>query len=386
MGSKIAIVVASLLVALLPLGCADSGSVGQDPSPMPASLAGLAEAHGRRFGTAVVHDALFDTTQPELARRYTTTLAREFNLLVPESELKMANVWTAESTLDLRKADRIAAWAVAHNVKMRAHSLVWYRSVPPWLVAGYRRGDYSREQVAALVQWYISRVMTHYKASYPGLVVAWDVVNEAIGPNDPTTSDTFGLRPVGTDFQDSGADFWRLTLGDDYVEKAFHWARAADPDARLFYNDDHAEFPNPKGEAIYTFVTALKAAGTPIDGIGLECHLDVSYLDMSLPGIVFTPEAISATVDRWIRTGLEVQVTEADISMKVGQDDRQAKLYADLLRASLPKAGVTAFTTWGFTDLVSWHAASTPLYFDRDIAPKPAYFALLEALRTWDGK
>jgi endo-1,4-beta-xylanase len=353
------------------------------PSVTARSLRAPATSHGKYFGTAVVHGALFNTSQPELSRRYEEVLASQFNLIVPESEMKMASLWVAEQRIDFTKADQIADWAVAHGMKMRGHTLLWHRSLPPWLVEGFTAGEYAKDDVARLVEWYVAEVMSHYKTNYPGLVIAWDVVNEAIGPNDPTVSDSFGLRPQGADFLKSGEDFWRWTLGDDYPEKAFRWARAADPQAKLFYNDYHAEYPNPKGDAIYRFVTGMQARGVPIDGIGLQCHFDLAWLDRSFPGITFSNTAIAASVDRWIGAGLEVQVTEADIAMKPGEEARQAKLYADLLTATLLKTGVSAFVTWGFTDLVSWKESATPLYYDRKIEPKPARDSMLKVLDRW---
>jgi endo-1,4-beta-xylanase len=236
--------------------------------------------------------------------------------------------------------------------------------------------------VAGLVRWYFGEVMDHFSRKYPGLVVAWDVVNEAIGPNDPRTEGGFGLRPPGADYLGAGEDFWRLCLGDDYAEKAFRWAREADPEAKLFYNDYHDEYFNPKGQAIFAFVSAMRERGAPIDGIGLQCHFSLSYLDMSYPGIDFSLGSISETVDSWIEAGLEVHVTEADVGMRSGEEGEQADFYAGLLAATLLKDGVSTFATWGFTDLVSWREDERPLYFDRSLNPKQSYYSMLEALKS----
>ena len=347
------------------------------------SLAIYADNHEKFIGSSIVLGALDNPARPELSARYREVASSQFNLIVPESEMKMAAMWKAGDKIDFDMADRIADWAVENDMKMRGHVLVWHRSLPNWLVDGYFSGIYNSSDVSNLVEWYITRVIGHYGTKYPGLVIAWDVVNEAIGPNDCRQDANFGLRPPGADYETKGEDFWRLTLGDDYVKKAFLWARAADPEAKLFYNDYHNEYSNPKGEAIYKFVNGLIADNVPIDGIGLQCHFSVSYLDMSYPNITFSFENISATIDRWIACGLDVQITEADIGMNAGQEDRQMNFFSALLKASLFKSGVSAFVTWGFTDLVSWREDEKSLYFDTRINPKPAYYAMLDALSSW---
>jgi endo-1,4-beta-xylanase len=372
--------ISALPLVLVISSCAALGK--GDQVTLSDSLSRQALARGKSFGTAVALNALFNEERPELSRRYREILASQFDLIVPESEMKMAALWTAPDSIDFRRADSIADWAAANGLKMKAHVLVWHRSLPSWLVASYGRGDYSKAEVALLVEWYIREVMTHYKNAYPGLVTAWDVVNEAIGPNDPRTSGSFGLRPPGTDYQGAGQDFWRMTLGDDYAERAFRWARAADSSAKLFYNDYHNEYDNRKGQAIFDFVSGMKSRGVPIDGIGLQCHLSLDYLDMAYPDMEFSARSISATVERWVAAGLEVQVSEADIGMGAGDEFRQAALYSDLLALTLLKDGVSAFVTWGFCDLVSWREKERPLYFDRSLNPKQAYYSMLDALKN----
>ena len=376
-----------LVAAVFGVSCSinPTDPVGDKAVPLDDSLAELASRHGKYFGTAVVHDVLFDRlepAQPALSVRYAEIVAGQFHLIVPESEMKMASMWTGDWEIDFSKVDNIADWALERGLKMRGHVLVWHRSLPDWLVEGYQAGTYTKAGVATRVAWYISEVMRHYQTKYPGLIVAWDVVNEAVGPNDPTVASVYGLRPAGDNYADAGEDFWRLTLGDDYVEKAFRWARAADPEAKLYYNDYHNAYTNAKGEAIYALVTGLKAAGVPIDGVGLQCHFDVDYLDASFPGITFSLANISQTIDRWTSAGLDVQITELDIGHSSGASARQAEFFAGLLAVCLQKEGVSAIVTWGFTDRVSWRADRRPLYFDDELNPKPAYFSMLEVLKA----
>ncbi len=347
------------------------------------SLADAASNHGKYFGSAVSYGALFNEKLPSISEKYRKTAEAQCNLITPESEMKMANIWVSETVIDYSKPDAIAGWALKNGMKMRAHTLVWHRSLPSWLVEGYKSGRYTQADIEHLVEWYITQLMTHYTLSYPGLIIAWDVVNEVIGPNDPTLDTAYGLRQPGYDYERKGEDFWRLTMGDDYAEKAFIWAHEADPNAQLFYNDYHNEYFNPKGTAIYNFVTALQDKGIPINGIGLQCHFSLEYLTMNKEGINFSLQSISNTIDAWIKTGLDVQITEADVAMKALQDGKQSEFYAALLEASLLKTGVSAFVTWGFTDLVSWKKDDFPLYFDSFINPKKSFFSMYDTLSSW---
>ena len=104
---------------------------------------------------------------------------------------------------------------------------------------------------------------------------------------------------------------------------------------------------------------------------------------MKKEGITFSLQSISDTIDAWIKTGLDVHITEADIAMKAFQDGKQADFYAELLKASLFKTGVSAFVTWGFTDLVSWKKDDLPLYFDSFINPTQSFFSMYDTLSSW---
>ena len=81
-------------------------------------------------------------------------------------------------------------------------------------------GSHTRDQLLEILHDHIETVVGRYR----GKVFAWDVVNEAVLANG-TPRDTIWLRKIGP----------------EYVKLAFQWAREADPDALLFYNDYVAE-------------------------------------------------------------------------------------------------------------------------------------------------
>jgi endo-1,4-beta-xylanase len=136
-------------------------------------------------------------------------------------------------------------------------------------------------------------------------------------------------------------------------------------------------------------VKDFKRRGVPIDGVGLQMHIPT--LDGEIPAIIAT---ISANIARLTALGVQVHITELDVSLPVNSnglprpDDltRQAEVYRGIVRACLNSAGCTAIQTWGFTDKYSWigshsrGARGQALPFDRAYQAKPAYRAILEEL------
>lgn len=313
------------------------------------SLRELAQARHLLIGAAV-GSALYDPSEPE----YSAILAREFNFVTPENAMKWGNLSPQQGVYNFQAADQIVQFAQKNSQKVRGHTLVWYQQMPNWLVAG----KFSRAELLKILEHHIKTVVGHYK----GQIAAWDVVNEAVN-DDGSLRENLFLR----------------TIGPQYIELAFRWAHQADPGAKLFYNDYSAEGLNDKSDAIYTLVKSLKAKGAPIDGVGLQTHVDITFDAKAL--------GVSQNIARLGKLGLEVNITEMDVGLR-GSSSRaellqaQAKVYADMLGICLAAPNCTAFTLWGFTDASSWRASSEPLIFDVAYDPKPAYTALQRALQS----
>ena len=293
---------------------------------------------------------------------YAATLAREYNLVEPEDALKWEVLHPQRELYDFSDADRIIAFAQLHGMKVRGHTLVWTHQNPPWLVAG----KFSDTELRSILHQHISKVMGHYR----GRVFAWDVVNEAVGETGNLRSSLWYDQPgIGLAGQ-----------GTAYLEQALRWAHEADPDALLFYNDGGGEVMNAKSDAIYGMLLDFKKRKVPIDGVGLQMHLD---LDADV-------RSIARNIQRFSDAGLQVHITEADLGIPVGHNrrvlnpedlERQASVYEAVLTACLNQRGCTAFQTWGFTDKYSWINSTSrgtrgaALFFDAQYHPKPAYAA-----------
>lgn len=302
--------------------------------------------------------------------RYVTTLAREYNLLEPENELKWEAIHPAPQVFDFLPGDQLVEFGRLHRMKVRGHCLVWGRYVPRWLSDGH----YSADQLRQLLHEHISQVVSHYK----GKVFAWDVINEAMDENGRLRSSLWYDQPgIG-----------EAGRGPAYIEQGFRWAHEADPEALLFYNEAEGEALNVKSDALYAMVRDFKRRGVPIDGVGLQMHI----LDLK-PDIA----GITANIRRLTGLGLQVHITELDVALPVEGEgrprnaadwQRQAEIYRSVALACFSQPGCTAIQTWGFTDKYSWIRNWTkgnkgsPLLFDRDYVPKPAYFAFRDVLRS----
>jgi endo-1,4-beta-xylanase len=235
----------------------------------------------------------------------------------------------------------------------------------------------SRDDALKNLKDHINRVMGHFK----GKVVGWDVVNEAISDaRDDYLRDTPARRAIG----------------DDYIVKAFEFAHAADPDAELYYNDYSNENPGKLKKTI-RLIHELKDKGVHLDAVGMQCHFRLDDAD--------APDRLDKAIQAYADEGVKVMLTELDVDVLPrrgrGADadpyvkglpavvaEAQARFYKRIFEVVLKHAKVvTRVTLWGTQDGTSWlnggfggRRTNYPLLFDRDLKPKPAVGAVLEAL------
>jgi endo-1,4-beta-xylanase len=198
--------------------------------------------------------------------------------------------------------------------------------------------------------------------------------------NEPITllgaaGDTAGLEPYV---------FYRL-LGPGYVREALDIAHAADPGARLFINDFFVEKPGEKQDRFFDLIQALVASGAPLHGVGFQGHFQLPIIG---PDFRPTREELETSMRRFAELGLDVEVTELDVTL-VSRDacelDFQRAAYHDVVAACLAVSACTGVTTWGISDRYTWIESffgvdGAPLLFDESFQPKPAYFGVRSAL------
>ena len=200
---------------------------------------------------------------------------------------------------------------------------------------------------------------------YSDILYAYDVVNEALEDNGK-------LRE----------SLWKRIIGDDYLWHAFYYADKYAPEhIKLYYNDYNEQF---KTEHVVKLAKSLvdENGESLIDGIGCQGHL---YTQDNIDKYMQTLEDFSAT-------GLEVQITEIDVSLGSWQNilqptdenlRAQGQYYYELVSRIIEanKTGTTnvgGITFWGVSDGISWRRDRSPLLFDLELNPKYSYFGAVQ--------
>ncbi|MFI7679301.1 endo-1,4-beta-xylanase [Actinophytocola sp. NPDC049390] len=300
-----------------------------------STLGAAAAQSGRYFGTAVAASKLGDST-------YSTILRREFNSITAENEMKWDATEPNRNQFNYSNGDRIASQARGQGALLRGHALLWHQQQPGWAQ------NLSGSDLRSAAINHVTQVATHYRDQ----IHSWDVVNEAFADG------TSGTR------RDSNLQ----RTGNDWIEAAFRAARNADPNAKLCYNDYNTDGINPKSTAIYNMVADFKNRGVPIDCVGFQSHLSNSV-----------PSDYQANLQRFAALGVDVQITELDIS-----GSNQANVYATVTRACLNVPRCNGITVWGIRDSDSWRQGENPLLFDNNGNKKAAYNAVLDVLNSVD--
>ncbi|MFF1508243.1 non-reducing end alpha-L-arabinofuranosidase family hydrolase [Streptomyces sp. NPDC058326] len=310
--------------------------------PSSAGAAGLgtqAAPSGRYFGTAVAAGRLGDSA-------YTAIADREFNMITPENEMKWDAIEPSRGNFQFGPADRIVNRALARGQRLRGHTTVWHSQLPSWVGAIRDAGT-----LRSVMNHHITTQVAHYK----GKIYAWDVVNEA--------------------FADGGSgqlrdSVFQKVLGNGFVEEAFRTARAADPSAKLCYNDYNIEnWSDAKTQGVYRMVKDFTSRGVPIDCVGFQSHF----------GAGGPPASFRTTLAGFAALGVDVQITELDIAQA------SPTHYANTVGTCLSVARCTGITVWGVRDSDSWRSGEKPLLFDNNGKPKPAYTAVARAFNSGSG-
>ena len=320
------------------------------------SLRNLASKVGLRFGTAV------NTAELAANAKYAQITADQFSTVTPENDMKWQVVEPTRGHYDWSAADRLVAFAQQHGQLVRGHVLLWHNQLPDWLTTGVANGSISNNELRNLLHKHVTDEVTHFK----GKIWQWDAANEFFTDNTPSTINY--------------NDFWISHLGVGVIADTFRWAHQADPKALLFYNDYNDEGIGPKSDAIYAFVQQLLAHGVPINGVGLQTHLDVQYP---------FPDRMQQNMQRFARLGLKLAVTEADVRIPLPVDATkqlaQNADYVQSLQACLAVQACISYTVWGFGDAYSWVPGVFPGegaadIYDAMLQPKPSYYALQQTL------
>jgi endo-1,4-beta-xylanase len=330
------------------------------------SLRAVANDSGLIYGAAVNEYALGKD------QSYTALMAGEAGMLVPEGAAKRRTLEQKQGKYNFALVEKLWRFAQENNQRMRGHTFVWHGSVPDWLEAAL-----AEKADDKLLTTYIEKVATHFRGRFH----SWDVVNEAVEPDDDGPD---GLRVNSP---------WYKAFGPNYIEEAFTVARGADPDTLLFYNELNLEgdiwWAEKRRVATLKLLERLRKKNVPIDGLGIQSHLKAYRVE-------YTDEVFSKFLDEVRGLGLKVLLTEFDIADIDGPADPKqrdadiASLTKRYLDVAFSKPHVLGCLTWGITDRYSWlsqwdqykwpdGSLSRGLPFDANLAPKPMETAMLAA-------
>lgn len=320
---------------------------------------------------------------------YMALVKKHFNSVTMSNLMKSCYILRQEESresadgmpvLDFSTIDDTLQWCMDNGVKMRGHTLVWHTQAPGWFFReGYEdNGGYvDKETMLARMESYIRQMLEHVQEKYPGVVYCWDVVNEAVDPDrgDPATD--FSCRKE-LDGEDNP---WYMTIGPEYVEYAFTYARKyAAEDVKLFYNDFNT-YESKKSGYIYKLCESLKEKGL-IDGIGMQGYWGLDYPKIS---------AITGTITYFAQLGLEIQITELSVGVEeetLEQFEKQARRYKEIFMnlklkdtAGGGSADITNVTFFGLKDHYTPGDKTNARLFDENNQPKPAFEAVKSTLQ-----
>lgn len=311
---------------------------------------------------------------------------RDFNAFTAENSMKPILVQPTPGRFCWDEADSLVELAQQCGASVVGHALVWHQQTPRWFFQNPDGSPLSQEEALKNLREHIAAVVGRYK----GHVKQWDVVNEAIS-DEP-----------GEEMRQSE---WFQAAGEEFIVEAFHAAHQADPDAVLIYNDYSIEV-GAKREKTLRLLKRLLQAGVPVHAVGIQGHWHLDYPDI---------EDIERGIEEFAALGLRVMITELDVSVlptsyhgadisvretlrpetnpyRFGlpvvvaqrQAERYEQIFAMLLRHS---DAIDRVTFWGVHDGMSWlnnfpvpGRTDYALLFDRQGHPKPAFFAVNNAV------
>jgi endo-1,4-beta-xylanase len=378
----------ALLTATALAACAgDDTSVAPPVAAAAADVATELSLRDAFAGDFLIGTALNVTQIDGADQEFPRFVLHHFNAVTGENQMKWERIHPEEGKYAWEPADALAAFANENDLHLTGHTLIWHQQTPDWV---FRDGDgntATRELLLERMESHITAVVSRYK----GRVDTWDVVNEGIDEDG-------SLRD----------NVWRQIIGDDYIEKAFEFAHAADPDAQLIYNDYNMFKPERRAGTI-RLVESLRRKGIPIHGVGMQGHFRVDYPE--------TLGEVENSIVAFGEMGLDVAITELDVSVlpwpgekRGGADimDRhefEASMnpYVDGLTAEAERAvnarwlelfniftthsdTVSRVTFWGVNDGVSWRnnwpmqgRTDYPLLIDRGNQPKAVWSEIINA-------
>ena len=330
------------------------------------TLRSLAEKNNIYVG-AILNSQWFNGGLPG---NYEQIHKTQFNTVVAENEMKFDATEPSEGRFSYGNGDKMVKYAKANGMRVRGHALAWHSQVPNW-VNNYKN---DKQKLLKVLKNHIENVVGHWK----GQIDEWDVVNEAISNNEP---------------QWRSYSVWYQGIGPEFIDSAFVWTHAVDPDAELCYNDYNLEKGiNSKAKAGFLLeqVKRWVANGIPIHCVGSQTHVEDTTTDKHFIG---SPDSLRSLAKELAKLNVKLKITELDIGFKSGINvsksdlERQGQTFRQYLDIVLEEPNVDTYLIWGVSDRWSWLGGlnrQQGLIYDESLNPKPAFDSILVRLQTYE--
>lgn len=349
--------------------CALALTMGANTGFAQSGETGLKDAYKDYFSIGVAVNMRNISNPEQIA-----IIKKDFNSITAENDMKPQPTEPAYGQFNWENADKIANFCRSNGIKLRGHCLMWHAQIGEWMYKDEKGDLVSKEKLFQNMKHHITAIVERYK----DVIYAWDVVNEAISDGGWQG----GRRGMGEHPSPYRNSPLYQIAGDEFIKKAFIYAREADPNVLLFYNDYNAADPG-KRDRIYNMVKSMKEEGVPIDGIGMQGHYNVYGPSM---------EDVDAALTKYSTIVKHIHITELDIRanqemggqlnfsrdggnisqvVKKLQEDQYARLFKVLRKH---KDVVDNVTFWNLSDRDSWLGARNyPLPYDENYKAKRVY-------------
>ena len=326
------------------------------------TLRSLAEERGRYIG-AILNSEWFNNA---IESQFEEIHKTQFNAVVAENEMKFDATEPNKGQFSYAKGDKMVTYAKANKMRVRGHALAWHSQVPGWV-----NNIRDKKQLLDVLKNHINNVVGHWK----GEVAEWDVVNEAINDDN-----NHGWRSNGS--------VWFQTIGAEFLDSAFVWAHAADPDAELCYNDYAIEWGLGQGSKagfVVDQVKRWKQNNIPITCVGTQTHIEISHET--------TPQNVRALAKALAEHDVVLNITELDVGFpqgsagSLGASDyaKQGHLYRQFMDVFLEEPNMGVYLIWGISDKWSWLSQlnrQKGLIYDENLKKKPAYDSIVASFKA----
>ena len=341
---------------------------------------GLKDAYKDYFTVGVAVNQMNVSDADQIA-----IIKKQFNSVTAENDWKPGEIHPKEGEWNFEKADKIANFCRENGIKMRGHCLCWHSQFADWMFTDKKGKPVKKEVFYQRLREHIHTVVNRYK----DVVYAWDVVNEAMADDGRPFEFVDGKMVPASPYRQSR--HFKL-CGDEFIAKAFEFAREADPTGVLIYND-YSCVDEGKRERIYNMVKKMKDAGVPIDGIGMQGHYNIYFPDEA---------QLEKAISRFSEIVNIIHITELDLRtntesggqlrfsrgeakpqapyIQTLQEDQYARLFKIFRKH---KDVIKNVTFWNLSDKDSWLGTNNhPLPFDENFKAKRS----LQIIRDFNTK